>query len=103
MEVDIPQRLGAEPELQREMNAVVVFDITGPSGGKWTLDTTRTADWVKPGADGAAPKTTLTCSDKDFVAVCTQKLNATMAVAMGKLKFKPMDTNLALKLAKLIG
>ncbi|MGC4113505.1 MAG: SCP2 sterol-binding domain-containing protein [Myxococcales bacterium] len=84
------------------MNAVVVFDITGPAGGKWTLDTTRTSDWVKPGSEGITPKTTLTCTDKDFVAVCTKKLNATMAVAGGKLKFKPMDTNLALKLAKLI-
>jgi len=103
MEEEIPRRLAAKPELQREMNAVVVFDITGPEGGKWTLDTTRTADWVSAGAEGVAPKMTLVATDKDFVAVCTKKLNANMAAVNGKLKFRPMDMGLALKLGRLIG
>jgi putative sterol carrier protein len=103
LEEDIPKRIAAKPELQQEMNAVIVFDITGPAGGKWTLDMTKTADWVKAGAEGVTPKMTLTASDKDFIAVCTKKLNANMAAVSGKLKFKPMDMNLALKLGKLIG
>ncbi|MBI5545919.1 MAG: SCP2 sterol-binding domain-containing protein, partial [Deltaproteobacteria bacterium] len=92
-----------KPELQKELNEVIVFDITGPVGGKWTLDMNKGADWVKPGAEGVTPKMTLVCSDKDFVAVCTKKMNANMAAVSGKLKFKPMDMNLALKLGKLIG
>ena len=103
IEETIPQKLSAKPELQKEMNAVIVFDITGPTGGKWTLDCTRASDWVKSGADGVSPKMTLVCSDKDFVAVCTKKMNANMAAVSGKLRFKPMDMSLALKLGKLIG
>ena len=103
IEDEIPRRIAAKPELQKEMNAVIVFDITGPEGGKWTLDMTRSSDWVKSGAEGVTPKMTLTASDKDFIAVCTKKLNANMAAVSGKLKFKPMDMGLALKLGKLIG
>ena len=103
MEEEIPRRIAAKPDLQKEMNAVIVFDITGPSGGTWTLDMTRTADWVRPGAEGVVPRMTLTVTDKDFVAVCTRKMNANMAAVSGKLKFKPMDMGLALKLGKLIG
>ncbi|MBI5542714.1 MAG: SCP2 sterol-binding domain-containing protein, partial [Deltaproteobacteria bacterium] len=91
IEEQIPQRIAAKPELQKEMNAVIVIDISGPDGGKWTLDMTRTSDWVRPGAEGVTPKMILACSDKDFVAVCTRKLNANMAAISGKLKFKPMD------------
>ena len=103
IEVEIPQRITAKPDLQKEINAVVVFEITGPEGGKWTLDLTKSSDWVRAGADGVTPKMTLLCADKDFIAVCTKKLNANMAAVSGKLKFKPMDMNLALKLGKLIG
>ena len=47
------------------MNAVIVFDITGPEGGKWTLDMTRTVDGSRPGhRRGVTPKMTLTASDK---------------------------------------
>ncbi len=103
IEEEIPKRIAAKPDLQKEMNAVIVFDITGPAGGKWTLDMTKTSDGVRPGAEGVTPKMTLTVSDKDFIAVCTKKMNANMAAVSGKLKFKPMDMGLALKLNKLIG
>lgn len=103
IEEEIPRRIAAKPELQKEMNAVIVLDITGPTGGKWTLDMTKEAGWVSAGAEGITPKMVLTAADKDFVAVCTKKMNANMAAVSGKLKFKPMDMNLALKLGKLIG
>lgn len=103
IEEEIPRRIAAKPDLQKEMNAVIVFDITGPAGGKWTLDMTKATGWVTSGAEGVTPKMTLTTSDKDFVAVCTKKMNANMAAMSGKLKLKPMDMGLALKLGKLIG
>ena len=103
IEEEIPKRISAKPELQKELNAVFVFDIAGPTGGKWTLDMTKSADWVKAGAEGVNPRMTLLASDKDFVAVCTKKMNANMAAMSGKLKFRPQDFGLALKLGKLIG
>lgn len=101
LEQDIPQRLATKPEVRKDINAVIHFDITGANGGKWTLDATRESDWIAPGAVGT-PKLTLVASDADFVAVCTRKLNANMAAMSGKLKFKPMDLGLAMKLSKLL-
>lgn len=101
LEQEIPQRLAAKPELRRDINAVVVFNITGPSGGEWTLDATGETAVVTAGA-GASPKLILTVSDADFVAVFSRRLNAQMAAMSGKLKFKPMDLALAMKLSKLL-
>ncbi len=103
LEEEIPRRISAKPDLLKKINAVVVFEITGPNGGKWTLDATKPSGWVTTGVEGVTPKMTLTASDADFVAVATKKLNANMAAMSGKLKFKPFDMNLALKLGELIG
>lgn len=103
LEEEIPKRLGAKGDLLKKINAIIVFDITGPNGGKWTLDATKTSGWITAGSEGVVPKMTLTASDNDFVAVATKKLNANMAAMSGKLKFKPFDMGLALKLGELIG
>jgi putative sterol carrier protein len=100
LEEQIPSRITAKPELLKEINAVIVFDI---GGNKWTLDMTKPSDWVSVGAaEGVTPKMTVTSSEADFVAIATKKLNAQMAAMSGKLKFKPMDLNLAMKLGKLL-
>jgi hypothetical protein len=102
MEETIPHRLTENPELLKEINAVIVFEITGGSGGRWTLDTTKGSGWVTAGADGVTPKMTVTASDVDFVAVCTRKLSAEMATLQRKLQFHPFDMGLAMKLKKLL-
>ena len=101
IENSIPELLSAKPELAKEINAVIHFVITGDQGGTWTLDTTKPADWVSAGAEGT-PKMTVTVSDQDFVKIRTKQLNAQMAAMQGKLKFKPMDMGLAMKLGKLL-
>ena len=101
LEQTIPELLTAKPELAKEMNAVIHFVITGDQGGTWTLDATRSSDWVRSGAEGT-PKMTVTVSDQDFVKIRSKQLNAQMAAMQGKLKFKPMDMGLAMKLGKLL-
>jgi len=102
IENEIPSALQQKPELAKDINAVIHFDITGDPGGKWTLDLTKSAEWVSSGANGT-PKMTITVSNDDFVKIREKKLNAQMAAMQGKLKFKPMDMGLAMKLAKLLG
>jgi putative sterol carrier protein len=41
-------------------------------------------------------------ADADFIKIRTKQLNANMAAMSGKLKFKPMDMGLAMKLGKLL-
>lgn len=102
IEKDIPEVLKAKPELAKDINAVIHFDISGEGGGKWTLDCTKAADWISEGINGAS-KMTVAVSGEDFVKIREKKLNAQMAAMQGKLKFKPMDMGLAMKLAKLLG
>jgi putative sterol carrier protein len=101
LETEIPNLLQAKPELAKEINALIHFNITGDQGGTWTVDLTKGADWVKSGAEGT-PKMTITVSDQDFVKIRKKELNAQMAAMQGKLKFKPMDMGLAMKLGKLL-
>lgn len=101
LEDAIPALLASKPELAKELNAVIHFVITGDQGGTWTLDTTKPSDWVSAGAEGT-PKMTVTVSDADFLKIRAKQLNAQMAAMQGKLKFKPMDMGLAMKLGKLL-
>ncbi len=102
METEIPSRLKAKPELAKDINAVVHFNITGDGGGMWTLDCTKENEWASAGANGEA-KMVITCAAPDFEKIVTKQMNAQMAAMQGKLKFKPMDMGLAMKLAKLMG
>jgi putative sterol carrier protein len=101
LETEIPNKLKGKPELAKDVNTVIHFNITGDGGGTWTLDCTKEADWMSSGASGE-PKMTITCSAEDFVKITSKQLNAQMAAMQGKLKFKPMDMGLAMKLAKLL-
>ncbi len=103
LETEIPARLKAKPDLVKDINAVVRFNITGDGGGMWSLDCTKAEDWVSAG-EGAEPKLTVTCSAQDFEKIVSKQMNPTMAAMSGKLKFKPSDQmGLAMKLAKLMG
>ncbi len=101
LETDIPNLLKQKPELAKEINAIIHFNVTGDNGGTWTMDLTKPDNWVQAGAQGT-PKMTITVSNDDFVKIREKKLNAQMAAMQGKLKFKPMDMGLALKLGKLL-
>jgi len=101
LETEIPNVLKAKPELAKEINSIIHFNITGDGGGTWTVDLTKPSDWVSSGAQGT-PKMTVTCSNEDFVKIRSKQLNAQMAAMQGKLKFKPMDMGLAMKLGKLL-
>jgi putative sterol carrier protein len=101
IEDQMAQRLAANPALAKELNAILHFQIEGPTGGTWTVDLTKDKDWIKAGAEGT-PKMTVICSDVDFVKIVNKQLNAQMAAMQGKLKFKPMDMGLAMKLGKLL-
>ncbi|MDC0708482.1 SCP2 sterol-binding domain-containing protein [Stigmatella sp. ncwal1] len=102
IEAQIPELLKAKPELGKDINAVIHFNISGEGGGTWTMDLTKDSDWVTKGINGES-KMTITVSSDDFVKIREKKLNAQMAAMQGKLKFKPMDMGLAMKLAKLLG
>lgn len=101
LETEIPNRIKAKPELAKDINAVIHFEITGDGGGTWTLDCTKSEGWVTPGANGEA-KMKVVCAAGDFEKIVTKQMNANMAAMQGKLKFKPLDMGIAMKLGKLM-
>jgi putative sterol carrier protein len=101
LEQEIPNLLKSKPDLLKEINAILHFVITGDNGGTWTVDLTKPGEWVQSGAQGT-PKMTITVSGDDLVKIRQKQLNAQMAAMSGKLKFKPMDMGLAMKLGKLL-
>jgi putative sterol carrier protein len=96
----MPERLRTKPDLVTKINAVYQFNISGPTGGQWSVDCTPGGQ-VSAGT-AASPRCTVACSDSDFLAIVNGRLNAQMAFMMGKLKIQG-DMGLALKLAQLLG
>jgi uncharacterized protein (DUF697 family)/putative sterol carrier protein len=100
IEKEIPKRLAAKPEVVERIAGIVHVEISGPNGGRWTLDLTRTEGWVSKGLNGQ-PKVTVRCADEDFVQIATGTRDAQMAVLSGSLVFEPMDLELAGEIGKL--
>jgi putative sterol carrier protein len=94
------KKLNETPQIAKDINAVIQFDISGPQGGTWTADLTKSEGWVTPGPH-ASPKMVVSVSDEDLLKIVGKQLNPNMAAMSGKLRFKPMDMGLALKLGKL--
>ncbi len=96
----MPERLRKKPDVVEKINAVYQFNISGPSGGEWSVDCTQPGGKITPG-QAAAPKCTVACSDGDFLNIVNGKLNAQMAFMSGKLKIQG-DMGLAMKLQQIL-
>jgi putative sterol carrier protein len=73
------------PDKVPGLDAVIVLDLAGDGGGKWTLTFTGGSLAVTEGADPAAGAT-LKLSANDFVALGRRQLNPVSAFMSGKLK-----------------
>ncbi len=100
-EEKIAKKLQEKPELSKAVNAAYEFNITGDTGGVWTVDLTKEPGAVTAGSTGVA-KCTVTCAAGDFLNITSGKMNPQMAFMSGKLKIKG-DMGLAMKLTKIIG
>ena len=99
-EEKIAKKLQDKPELSKAVNATYEFNITGDTGGVWTVDLTKEPGTVTPGSQGVA-KCTVTATTADFMNIVSGKMNPQMAFMSGKLKIKG-DMGLAMKLQKII-
>ena len=99
-EEKLPEKLSASPEKVEGMVAVYLFDISGDTGGKWTLTCDGSAAVVAEGEQGEA-QCTITMTDADFVGMMSGELNPMMAFSMGKLRVAG-DIGLAIKIQGLL-
>ncbi len=83
------------------LNATVVFDLSGEGGGAWTV---AVADGKSNVTEGAIPNPTATIrmSAADYQDMTTGKLNPMMAFMSGKIKVEG-DLNTVMKFQTLFG
>lgn len=82
------------------LDAVILFDLSGDDGGKWTLTLADGEAKVEQG-ETAPPAMTLSMSAQDFVAMVNGELNATAAFMQGKLRVAG-DMSLAMRLQTIL-
>lgn len=85
-----------KPEIAGNLKATYLFDISGPSGGKWTLNIQNGKCELSEGSF-LNPNVTISISDQDWIAIQKGSLNSQMAFMMGKLRIAG-DMGLAMKL-----
>ena len=87
------------PEQAGDLNATILFELTGEGGGEWSLTLANRQATV---VAGAAPNPTMTfsASASDYVAIINGDLNPMQAFMQGKVKIKG-DMGAAMKLQKL--
>ncbi|MCP4425373.1 MAG: SCP2 sterol-binding domain-containing protein [Chloroflexi bacterium] len=84
-----------------DMNAVILFDLSGEGGGQWSV---KIADGACDVVTGAAdsPKSTVKMDAGDYHDMITGKLNPMMAFMSGKVKVEG-DLNTVMKFQSIFG
>ena len=95
--VELPRRIAANPGV-RDLFDGVVHLVAGAQS--WTVDLTRSSDWVSEGLRGE-PKLTLRAAPAVVNALFAGRKHAQAAVMSGELTVEPMDLDLAMKLGPL--
>ena len=87
------------PEQAGELNATILFDLSGEGGGQWLLTVANRQATV---AREPIPNPTMTfiADASDYVAIIGGQLNPTQAFMQGKVKVKG-DMSLAIRLISL--
>ena len=90
-----------DPAKIKEINGVILFDLTGEGGGQWTLTLAEGKATLEPGSP-SSPTVTLSMNAQDFLAMSRGELNPVGAFMQGKLKVTG-DMGLAMKLQNVLG
>ena len=96
----MPEKLRGKPDVVAKINAVYQFNISGPSGGQWSVDCTQPGGLVAAGT-AANARCTVQATDSDFLNIVNGKLNPQMAFMSGKLRIQG-DMALAMKLQQIL-
>ena len=90
-----------DPAKIEGVDAVILFNLTGDGGGKWTATIADGEVKVEEG-ETASPTMTLSMTGQDLVALSNGELNPVSAFMQGRIKVSG-DMSLALRLQNILG
>ncbi len=90
----------ADPAKIQGVNGVVLFDLSGDEGGKWTATLADGKLTLEEG-ETASPNVTLAMAADDFVAMSSGEINPVSAFMQGKIKISG-DMSLAMRLQSIL-
>ncbi|HEY75542.1 MAG TPA: SCP2 sterol-binding domain-containing protein [Thermoflexia bacterium] len=95
------QRLaGLDPARLQGFSGVVLFDLSGEDGGKWTVTFSTDGIKVEEG-ETTTPDLTLSMDARDFLALSKGELSPMNAFMQGKLKVSG-DMSMAMRLQNIL-
>jgi putative sterol carrier protein len=95
----MPQRLDVSKA--GNLNMAVLFDLSGPEGGQWTVEVANGECQVHTEAVGT-PTATIRMAADDYVAMTSGTLNPMTAFMTGKIKVEG-DLGAVMKIQSLFG
>ena len=90
-----------DPAKIEGVDAVILFNLTGDGGGKWTATIADGEVTVEEG-ETTSPTMTLSMAGQDLVALSNGELNPVSAFMQGRIKVSG-DMSLALRLQNILG